>query len=59
MGGFNMQSMDTVLRDLKDINGFINLIKNKNCFKGQGSSMDLILTYRKYSFKNSSLYELV
>ena len=54
-----MQSMDTVLRDLKDINGFINLIKNKNCFKGQGSSMDLILTYRKYSFKNSSLYELV
>ena len=40
------------------INGFVNLIKNKTCFKGQESSVDLILTNRKYSFENSSLYKI-
>ena len=43
-----MQSMDTVLKCLMDINGFTNLIKNKNCFKVQASSMDLFLTNRKW-----------
>ena len=57
-GDFNMQPMDTVLKCLMDINGFINLIRNKTCFKGKGSSLDLILTKRKYSFKNSSLCEI-
>ena len=50
--------MGTVLKCLMDINGFINLIKNKTCFKDQGSSMDLILTSRTYSFDNSSLHEI-
>ena len=31
----------------------INLIKNNTCFKGEGSCVNLILTNRKYSFKNS------
>ena len=57
MDGFNMQLVDTVLKCFLDINGFINLIKNKTCFKGQGSCIDLILTNRKYLFKNSSSHE--
>ena len=40
-----------------DINGFINLIKSKTCFKDQGCCTDLILTNRKCFLKNSSSYE--
>ena len=58
MDDFNTQPMDTVLKYFMDIKGFINLIKNKTRFKGQGSSMDLILTNRKYYFKNSSFHEI-
>ena len=32
-------------------------MKNKTCFKGTRSCIDLILTNRKYSFKNTSSYE--
>ena len=32
-------------------------MKNKTCFKGTCSCIDLILTNRKYSFKNTSSYE--
>ena len=35
----------------------INLIKNDTCFKGEGSCIDLILTNRKFSFKNSTSFE--
>ena len=34
----------------------INLIKNNTCFKGKGSCIDLNLTNRKYSFKNSTSF---
>ena len=40
-----------------DSQNFVSLIKNKRCFKGTGSCIDLILTNRKYSFKNVSSYE--
>ena len=40
-----------------DSQNFVSLIKNKTCFKGTGSCTDLILTNRKYSFKNTSSYE--
>ena len=36
----------------------INLIKNDTCFKGEGSCIDLILTNRKFSFKNSTSFEI-
>ena len=36
---------------------FLNLIKNKTCFKGTGSCIDSMLASRKYSFKNTSSYE--
>ena len=37
-----------------DSQNFVSLIKNKMCFKGTGSCIDLILTNKKYSFKNTS-----
>ena len=36
---------------------FINLIKNNTCFKRVASCIDLIVTNRKYCFKNISSYE--
>ena len=35
----------------------INLIKSNTFFKGEGSCIDLILTNRKFSFKNSTFFE--
>ena len=35
----------------------INFIKNNTCFKGEGSCIDLILTNRKFLFKNSTSFE--
>ena len=35
----------------------INLIKNNTCFKGESWCIDLILTNRKHSFKNSTSIE--
>ena len=40
-----------------DSQNFVSLIKNKTSFKGAGSCIDLMLTIRKYSFKNTSSYE--
>ena len=40
-----------------DSQNFVSLIKNKTSFKGTGSCIDLMLTNRKYSFKNTSSYE--
>ena len=37
----------------------INLIKNNACFKRAGSCIDLILTNRKFSLKNSTSFETV
>ena len=34
-----------------------NLVKSNTCFKGKGSCIDLILTNRKYSFKNTCSVE--
>ena len=33
------------------------MIKNNTCFKGEGSCIDLILTNRKFLFKNSTSFE--
>ena len=35
----------------------INLMKNNTCFKGKGPRIDLMLTNRKFSFKNSTAFE--
>ena len=57
LGNFDFESGNTVLTNLLDSNNLTNLIKTNTCFKGKGSSIDLILTNRKYSLKNTS-YEM-
>ena len=48
----------TKIEDLMDIFGFENLIKDKTCHAStKGSSIDIILTNRKRSFKNSCCVE--
>ena len=34
-----------------------NLVKSNTCFKGEGSCIDLILTNRKYCFKNTCSFK--
>ena len=40
-----------------EVKGFINLIKSNTCFKGKDLCIDLILTDRTYSFKQSNSVE--
>ena len=57
LGNFNLEPSNSSMVSLMDSQNFVSLIKNKTCFKGTGSCIDLMLTNRKYSFKNTSSYE--
>ena len=57
IGDFNLEPSDTTLKHFLDSNGLYNLIKGHTCFKGKGSLIDLILTNRKFSFKNTQSFE--
>ena len=57
MSGFNLELADTILANFLDSNNLTDLTKTKTFFKGRQSLTDLILTNRKYSFKNTSSYE--
>ena len=57
MGDFNMESNNLMFKSFLDSNNLTNLIKNNTCFKGKWSSIDLILTNTKYSFKYKSSCE--
>ena len=41
---------------IKDSN-LVKLVKTNTCFKGSGFCIDLILTNREHSFKNTASYE--
>ena len=56
-GDFNLEPTNPVMINFMNSQNFTNLIKNNTCFKGVGSCIDLILTNRKYCFKNTSSYE--
>ena len=56
-GDFNLEPTNPVMINFMDSQNFTNLIKNNTCFKGVGSCIDLILTNRKYCFKDTSSYE--
>ena len=56
-GDFNLEPTNPVMINFMDSQNFTNLIKNNTCFKGVGSCINLILTNRKYCFKNTSSYE--
>ena len=52
-----MDPSHTQLSAFMEHYNYYNLIKNNTCFKGDGSCIDLILTNRKYCFKNTSSFE--
>ena len=55
MGDFNLEPHDKRLGYF--LNNLVNLVKTNTCFKGSGPCIDLILTNRKYSYKNPTSYE--
>ena len=57
LGDFNLKPTDPLMMTFLNEHDLINLIKNNTCFKGEGSCIDLILTKRKFSFKNSTSFE--
>ena len=57
LGDFSLKPSSPSMLSFMDSQNFVSLIKNKTCFKGTGSCIDLILTNRKYSFTNTSSYE--
>ena len=57
LGDFNMDPSHTQLSAFMEHYNYYNLIKNNTCFKSDGSCIDLILTNRKYCFKNTSSFE--
>ena len=57
LGDFNMKPGDSILKAFMQSHNLFNLIKSNTCFKGRGSCIDLILTNRKFCFKNSSTFE--
>ena len=58
MGDFNMEPNNRMFKSFLGSNNLTNLIKTNTCFKGKVSSIELILTNRKYSFKYTSAYEM-
>ena len=55
LGDFNMDPSQ--LSAFMEQYNYYNLIKNSTCFKGDGSCINLILTNRKYCFRNTSSFE--
>ena len=58
LGDFNPRPSSPSLLSFMDSQSSVSLIKNKTCFKGKVSCIDLILTNRKYSFKKLLLTKL-
>ena len=54
---FNLEPSDTTLKHFLGSNGLHILIKRHSSFKGKGSLIDLILTNRTFSFKNTQSFE--
>ena len=44
------------MREFVDLYNMINSIKTTTCFKGIGSCIDLLLTNKKYSLKNTNTF---
>ena len=57
LGDFNIEPSDSILKTFMQSPNLFNLIKSNTCFKGRGSCIDLILTNRKFCFKNSSTFQ--
>ena len=58
LGDFNLETSDSSMISLMDSHDLFSLIREPTCFKSErGSCIDLILTNKKYSFKNSLTFE--
>ena len=58
LGDFHMDPSHTQLSAFMEHYNYWNLTKNNTCFKGDGSCIYLILSNRKYCFKNTSSFEI-
>ena len=58
IGDFNLEPSAGLLKNFMKSNALYNLIKVDTCFKGKGTCIDLILTNRKYFFKNTNTFEI-
>ena len=56
-GDFNMEPNCLALTSFMQSFNLFNLVKTNTCYKGKGTFIDLILTNRKYCFKDSSTFE--
>ena len=57
LGDFNLEPSNPSIISFMNNQNLFNLVKSNTCFKGEGSCIDLILTNRKYSFKNTCSFE--
>ena len=57
LGDFNLKPTGPLMMTFLNEHDLINLIKKNTCFKGGGLCIDLILTNRKFSFKNYTSFE--
>ena len=54
---FNLEPSNPSIASFMNNQNLFNLVKNNTCFKDEGSCIDLKLTNRKYSFKNTCSFE--
>ena len=59
LGDFNLEPSNSSIVSFMNNQNLFNLVKSNTCFKGKGSCIDLILTKRKYFFKNTCSVETV
>ena len=57
IGDFNLEPSAVLSKHFMNSNALFDLIKVNRWFKGKGTCIDLILTNRKYSFKNTNAFE--
>ena len=57
LGDFNLEPSNPSITSFMSNQNLFNLVKRNAFFKGKGSCIDLILTNRKYSFKNTCSVE--
>ena len=57
IGHFNLEPSAVLSKHFMNSNALFNAIEVNTCFKSKGTCIDLILTNRKYSFKNTNTFE--
>ena len=56
IGEFNLEPLTGLLKHFMNSNALKKSIKTNTCTKGKGTCFDFILTYQKYSFKNTNTF---